>query len=132
MYVIKRKKEVFIMADKKMTKKDYFNALLEIKEVKENKAMVDFINHELELLEKKNASKSSKQTKTQIANSELLANIIDQMTKGVRYTITDMQNDLPCCEGLTNQKVSAVIRPYVDNGKISTEEIKGRKYFYLA
>ena len=132
MYVIKRKKEVFIMADKKMTKKDYFNALLEIKEVKENKAMVDFIKHELELLEKKNASKSNKQTKNQIANSELLANIIDQMTRGVRYTITDMQNDLPCCEGLTNQKVSAVIRPYVDNGKISTEEIKGRKYFYLA
>ena len=120
------------MADKKMTKRDYFNALLEIKEVKENKAMVDFINHELELLEKKNASKSSKQTKTQVANAELLANIIDQMTRGVRYTITDMQNDLPCCEGLTNQKVSAVIRPYVDNGKISTEEIKGRKYFYLA
>ena len=63
------------MANKKMTKKDYFNELLEIAEVQDNKSMVDFINHELELLEKKNASNSSTETKTQKANAGIKENI---------------------------------------------------------
>ena len=37
----------------KVTKKERFTQLLEIAEVKKNEELVKFINHELELLEKK-------------------------------------------------------------------------------
>ena len=60
------RKEVDIMTNTKMTKKDYFKALLAIEEVNANSAMVNFINHEIELLEKKNGKR--KPTKTQEEN----------------------------------------------------------------
>ena len=120
------------MADKKMTKRDYFNALLNIAEVKANKSMVDFINHELELLEKKNASKSSKQTKTQIANEGLKDQILCSMVEGEKYTISDMQKQFECCLELTNQKVLAlVLQLKVANLVVRVEE-KGKAYYSLA
>lgn len=129
MYVIKRKKEVFIMANKKMTKRDYFNALLNISEVKENKSMVEFINHELELLEKKNASKSSTETKTQKANAGIKENLLNEMASGKKYTISDMQKELACCKELTNQKISALVRQLISECKVVRTEDKRKAYF---
>ena len=63
-----------------MTKRDYFNALLNVEEVKENPAMIDFINHELELLSKKNAS-DRKATATQVENESIKAVIVEGMTE---------------------------------------------------
>ena len=56
---------------KKLTKRDYFNQLLKLDEVKGNEKLVKFISHELELLAKKNASDKSKLSATQIANEEI-------------------------------------------------------------
>ena len=92
------------MANKKMTKRDYFNELLNISEVKENKYMVEFINHELELLEKKNASKSSAETKTQKENAGIKENLLNEMESGKAYTISDMQKELACCKELSTKK----------------------------
>lgn len=117
------------MANKKMTKRDYFNELLAIAEVKENKAMVDFINHELELLEKKNASKSSAETKTQKENANIKAQLLAEMETGKRYTISEMQKELSCCAELTNQKISALVRQLITEGAIVRVEDKRKAYF---
>ena len=117
------------MADKKMTKRDYFNELLNISEVKENKSMVEFINHELELLEKKNASKSSTETKTQKENAGIKENLLNEMEQGKRYTISDMLKELPCCKELTNQKVSALVRQLITEDKVVRVEEKRKAYF---
>ena len=117
------------MANKKMTKRDYFNELLEIAEVKENKAMVEFINHELELLEKKNASKSNSMTKEQKANEDLKNQIIEEMEQDKKYTVSDMQKELPCCKELSNQKISALIRQLVNEGVVKRVEEKRKAYF---
>ena len=79
------------MANKKMTKRDYYNALLNIAEVKANGEMVKFIEHELELLAKKNSSKK-KPTANQVANEGLKEAILNGMESGKLYTITDMIN----------------------------------------
>ena len=55
---------------KKLTKRDHFNTLLTIEEVKSNPALVDFINNELNLLAKKNSA-DKKPTATQTLNEEL-------------------------------------------------------------
>lgn len=117
------------MANKKMTKRDYFNELLNIAEVKANKSMVEFINHELELLEKKNASKSSTETKTQKENANIKVQIVEQMESGKKYTISDMLKELACCKELTNQKVSALVKQLFLEGKVVRTEDKRKAYF---
>ena len=63
---------------KKLTKKEKFQMLLEVAEVQANPVLVEFINHELELLAKKNATGSlRKPTKTQQENEVLLGEITD-------------------------------------------------------
>ena len=44
------------MTNKKLTKKDHFTALLALAEAQNDQTLIDFINHELELLSKKNTS----------------------------------------------------------------------------
>jgi hypothetical protein len=118
---------------KKITKNDNYNALLKIEDVKNNPILKAFVEHEIELLNKKNSSRSKNPTKEQKANKALKENILDEMEIGVEYTITDMIKLLPSCDGLTNQKVSAVVRQMVppQGEQIVRTEKKGRAYFSL-
>ena len=116
---------------KKMTKRDYFNSLLALDEVKSNPELVDFINHELELLDKKNSA-DKKPTAQQTANDSIKVAILDNMVEGKMYTITDIIKSVPECAELTNQRVSALVRQLKDEGKIVRTEDKRKAYFSLA
>lgn len=116
---------------KKMTKRDHYNALLTLAEVKANPALVEFINHELELLDKKNAS-DKKPTAQQTANDAIKVAILDNMISGKMYTITDIIKSVPECADLTNQRVSALVRQLKDEGKVVRTEDKRKAYFSLA
>jgi hypothetical protein len=60
-----RKGRVIIMAEiKKLTKKDYFDMLREIVVSMERQDLVDFIDHEKELLSKKSSKTSPTKTET--------------------------------------------------------------------
>lgn len=115
---------------KKPTKRDNYNALLGIPAVSGNPALVDFINHEIELLDKKNASEK-KPTSHQTENETIKATILDYMDSGVKYTITDIIKLVPCCADLTNQRVSALVRQLVSEGSITRVEEKRKAYFIL-
>jgi hypothetical protein len=115
------------MANKKMTKRDYFEAI-KSKYALTNEEIA-FIDHELELLEKKNASKSSTLTKEQKANVELKDQIVEEMENDKKYTITDMLKELPCCKGYTNQKIGALVRQLVADGVLVRTEDKRKAYF---
>ena len=54
------------MENKKLTKREVFSKMLEVEAIASNELFVEFINHELELLDIK--SSKSTQTKTQIEN----------------------------------------------------------------
>ncbi len=116
---------------KKMTKRDYFNSLLALDEVKSNPKLVDFINHELELLDKKNSA-DKKPTAQQTANDSIKVAILDNMVEGKMYTITDIIKSVPECAELTNQRVSALVRQLKDEGKVVRTEDKRKAYFSLA
>ena len=82
---------------KKMTKREKFELLLTIGEVAENTMLVEFINHELELLDKKNASSKDgirKPTKTQQENEVLQDLILQSMEDEKLYTISDLQAEI--------------------------------------
>lgn len=116
---------------KKPTKRENFSALLNFAEVKANPTLVEFINHEIELLDKKNSSEK-KPTAQQTANEAIKTSIVSAMAEGVKYTITDLIKNVPECADLTNQRVSALVRQLVDEGKVVRTEDKRKAYFSLA
>ena len=118
------------MENKKMTKRDYFNALLNVEEVKANSAMATFIEHELELLSKKNAS-DRKPTATQKENEAIKVAILAGMTENHLYTVTEIIKEIPACNELANQKVSALFRQLVAENKVDRIEEKKKAYFRL-
>ena len=119
------------MENKKMTKRDYFTALLEIEEVKSNTALVEFIEHELELLAKKNSSER-KPTAVQKENADLKVAILAGMETNRVYTVTEMIKSIDAIGDLTNQKVSAILRQMATDGTVKRIEEKKKAYFSKA
>ena len=115
------------MTQKKITKAQKFEMLLNIAEVKNNEMLSEFINHELELLAKKNSAEK-KPTAQQTANKAIVDAIVNGMENGRLYTITDLIKEIPECADLTNQRVSALVRGVLDT-KIERVEDKRKAYF---
>ena len=113
---------------KKPTKRDYFNAILSKYPLTEDEQK--FVKHEIELLDKKNSA-DKKPSKEQIANATASANLLDWMEVGKTYTIGDLIKSCPVCEGLSNPKVTALLRPQltVNGGTIERTEEKRKVYF---
>ena len=114
--------------NKKLTKRDHFNALLTIPAVSGDEALTAFIKHELELLDRKNSGEK-KPTKAQQENEVLKDNILACMEDGRFYTISEMIKEFPCCADLSTPKVSAVIRLLKDEGKVERTEDKRKALF---
>lgn len=110
----------------KMTKRDYFNNIKNKYPLTEDE--VKFIDHEIELLDKKNSA-DKKPSKEQVANATASASLLDWMEVGKAYTIGDMIKSCPICEGLSNPKVTALLRPLKDNGSVVRTEEKRKVYF---
>lgn len=120
----------------KLTKTMKYDMLLAIEEVNSNPILVEFINHEKELIAKKNTT-DRKPTKVQVANVELAKNILEVMNCGQIYTVSEILKNLND-SALTQSKISAVIRPMLTvtkdgtvnpNGVIERFEEKGKAYF---
>jgi len=114
----------------KLTKREKFEMLLAIEEVKANSLLVEFINHELELLAKKNSSDTKKPTAQQVANQSIQQAILGTMVANKGYTITDLIKTVPECADLTNQRVSALVKQLVDTNFVERREEKRKAYFY--
>lgn len=111
--------------NKKMTKADYF------KQISANYPLTAdeqaFIEHELELLAKKNSAEK-KPTAQQVANAGVADAIVEHMVPGTLYTITDLIKQVPECADLTNQRVSAIVRGMIGT-KVERVEEKRKAYF---
>ena len=114
----------------KLTKKDLFNKLLEVEEISANEELVGFINHELELLEKK--ANRTGTTKTQKENEGIKDIILETLRlEGAPMTITQLQETDKTLEGLSNQKISALLAQLVNINKvIRTKDKKTTLFAY--
>ena len=110
---------------KKMTKADYFRQIMANYPLNEDEK--SFIEHELELLAKKNSAEK-KPTAQQMANKGIQSDILDCMVEGQLYTITDIIKSVPACAELTNQRVSAIVRQMIPE-YIERIEDKRKAYF---
>jgi hypothetical protein len=126
-----KEKEIGTMT-KKMTKKDYFNELKNIPAVAENEALMNFIDHEIDLLNRKNTSSTGekKMTATQKANEELKVVILEVLKAHKEpMTITEMMKADARLGELTNQKISAVIRLMLKEETVDRIEDKKKAMF---
>ena len=112
----------------KITKKEMFTMIKA--QVKDNAEMVAFIDHEIELLDKKASNK--KATKTQEANVGIKSTILAVLEGGKSMTVTEMQGASAELGELSNQKVSALVRQLVEAGKVAKTIDKKVSRFSLA
>lgn len=122
------------MANSKMTKKDWFATIRVMVEGSGNERedeILAFIDHEVELLEKK--SSKSGQTKTQKENVEVVAKIENALREvGKAVTITELQTASEEMSAYSNQKLSALLKQMVSKGTVVRTEDKKKAYFSLA
>jgi hypothetical protein len=85
-----------------------------------------FIIHEIELLEKKNAHRSSKPTEKQEANMEIKDTIVEYLgTCEEGVTVTHLMKNVPEFADLSNQKLSALLRQLREEQIVKSEKGKG-------
>lgn len=119
------------MAEKKLIKKDYFNMLREIVVSMERQDLVDFIDREIELLNKK--SSRTTLTKTQLENETLKEKVVSTLVELGKYaTITEIQQANPELADLSNQKMSALLKQLVDSNIVDKVIEKKKAYFSIA
>ena len=102
--------------EKKITKRERFANLYAIVEQSnaENKAdLLGFIDHEVELLEKK--SSKTTMTATQKANLEIMETIKEVLADKPNSTVSELIKD-ERLSAYTNQKISALLRLLGDDG----------------
>lgn len=113
----------------KVTKKDRFNQLLAIEEVKGNQDLVDFIKHEIELLTRKNSSEK-KPTAAQLENEKtaevVLATLVEN---GNGMTVTEIIKANKDLSEFTNQKITAILRSLISADKVERIEDKRKTLF---
>ena len=120
-------------SNRKPTKRDNFNALLAIPAVAENSALVDFINHEIELLDKKNSAER-KPTPKQVENANFKADIVAYMERGVLYLAADLAKSVPSVveAGISGNRVTAMLTQLVNDGTLVRTVDKRKSYYALA
>lgn len=115
-----------------MTKREMFTAIANVAEVAANQEMVDFLNHEIELLNRKSSS-SRKPTKNQLENEEFKALILDHLTfVDAPKSIKELQTEIPEISELTNQRVTHMLTDLVKNGKLTKEYVKKVPFYAIA
>lgn len=111
--------------EKKITKREVINAMLQENAIKSNEVYKAYLTHELELLNKK--AENKKATTTQVANEGIMETIKEVLSQSDKaMTVTELMKTNDVLGELSNQKVSALLRKLVDNGEVvkSTENRK--------
>lgn len=117
----------------KMTKKMRYEALLTLDAVKEIDGMVDFINHELELLARKASSDSKAKAKTSAENEMIASLILGAINANQLYRASEIQAAVPELMPplYTLPKITAVLGQLCEQQKMERITEKGKSYYKM-
>ena len=117
---------------KKMTKRDYFSKLIEIVEdanVDNSAEIVNFLNNEIKLLNKK----SNVKTKTQKENEVLMEVVFNTLVEvGKPMTVSELMSANEEVGAMSNRKVSALLKKLKEDERVVRVEDKKKAYFSIA
>ena len=141
------RKGVFTMTnatEKKLTKREMFNRVIELAEVAIELEMeldfdatevIDFAEHEIEMLDKKASSKSAKDKEKEKADEVLISIILETLLGSAGMTASEILKANANREefaDVSNQKVSALLKKLVDRDSVKKFTDKRKSYFHLA
>lgn len=115
----------------KTTKRDSFISIIEVLKGAERTDLVEVMKHEIELLDKKKAS--GKMTKTQVANEDIKALIVEELARlakpvSITELISESAEVAEKC-GNSNQKVSALMTQLKNAGAV-VRTTEGKKALF--
>lgn len=112
-----------------MTKKEMFAEIREV--VANNEEMVAFIDHEIELLDRKSGS-PRKPTKTQVENDGFKADILSALAEADKpVTIKELCEMCESIAELSNQRITHMLTDLRKDGKVARTYVKKVAYFAL-
>ena len=117
-----------------MTKREMYVAIMNVAEVAENAEMVEFLNHQIELLDSRKGS-PKKPTKAQEANigiKDIICEVLAEAETPLR--VKDLLEDERLAE-FSSSKITALLRqmlPEVGDGRVVRTIEKKVAYFSLA
>lgn len=119
------------MANVRKTQKDLFGEIRAIVEQYGTTEQVEFIDKKVEQLERKSTTKTM--TATQKANEDIKAEIVNVLKdfEG-KASIKDIQEQHEILAGLSNQKISALLKQLVDTNVVVKTIDKKKAYFEIA
>ena len=110
----------------KMTQKDYFNEIIAVVSEVGRDDLVAFCEDRIEKLSRKSGG-SKKPTKTQIENEGVKDTIVEVLGEIAPATATAIATDPRV--GVSNQKVTALLKQLVTDGRVVRTEDKGKALF---
>lgn len=115
---------------KKMTKREMYTKILSFAEIQADPELVKGIQHEIELLDRKNSS-DRKLSKNAAENVKLKAEILKIMSKEPDrlFTATEIWKQMENWDDLSNQRISALLKQLKEEGKIKKIEEKKKSLF---
>ena len=116
----------------KITVKENFLALRALAVDAGRPDLVDFVDSRIAQTDAKNARRSTKPTKAQRENAGFAEAILTSMPAGQAMTVSEIQKAVPALADLSNQRISAIVRSMVADGKMNRSEVKGKALFTLA
>lgn len=122
------------MSNKKITKKDRYTEMVAMFTEMGRADLADFVKHELELLEKKNAGKS-KVSKAEQEKRDSLANAVVDILENSATAMpnAEIAKAMPTDFGtVSTQKLTPILSKMVENGVLKAEKVKGRVHYSLA
>lgn len=113
-----------------MTKREMFNLIAKINA--DNKEIVDFCKHELELLDKK-TSGTRKPTKNQKENEGYKVAILNYLKKTDKpMTVTMLWHDVPelaNTENMSNQRITRILSQMLKDNLVENTKVKRVSYY---
>ena len=127
------------MADKKITKREKFEMAVKMAEREGNELLVEFFNHEIELLAKKSSNGSAKKNDEQEAFMDIVRDVLVECTNVLGMQCGAIAKDSRVAEftwadgkETSPQRVSAMLKKMVDSGDVVKTTDKKVTYFRLA
>jgi hypothetical protein len=126
--------------ENKVTKKMRFEEMKGIMVELGKTELVEFIDHEIELIDRKAMNRKAGNDKKSQENSAIAEIILGELARIGKTTITDLMkksqvlSDYVTEDGktLSNQKITAVLKPYIADGTVVRTMEKKSTYFQVA
>lgn len=116
------------MEKTKVTKRDNYNEIIKIATELGRVDLVDFANHEIELLDKKKSNPTkSKNAVENESFKEIIVETLKNLDKFV--TITELQNANTELANLSNQRISALLTQLIKEELVTRKTEKKKAYF---